>query len=109
MKALVYKGSYQVAVEEVSDPVIEQPTDAIVSVTSAAICGSDLHMYDGRSSMEPGRVLGHEIMGIITKVGPAVTQLKIGDRVVLPFNIACGSCFNCARGFTNAFIREGMR
>jgi glutathione-independent formaldehyde dehydrogenase len=104
MKALVYKDRGQVEVEEVDDPKITKPTDAIIQVTSAAICGSDLHMYDGRSSVEKDTVLGHEIMGIITEVGPAVQQLKIGDRVVLPFNIACGLCLNCVRGFTNACL-----
>jgi glutathione-independent formaldehyde dehydrogenase len=104
MKAVVYKDQGKMAVEEVDDPQISKPTDAIVQVTSAAICGSDLHMYDGRSDVEKDTVLGHEIMGIITEVGPAVQQLKVGDRVVLPFNIACGLCFNCVRGFTNACL-----
>jgi glutathione-independent formaldehyde dehydrogenase len=104
MKAVVYKGEHNVAVENVEDPQLSEPGDAIVRVSSAAICGSDLHMYDGRTGLEPGKVLGHEIMGTIEQVGDGVQQLKVGDRVVLPFNIACGSCFNCVRGFTNACL-----
>lgn len=104
MKALVYKGTKNVAVEEVDDPKISKPTDAIIKVTSAAICGSDLHMYEGRSPAEPGIIFGHEIMGVVEEVGDGVQQIKIGDRVVLPFNIGCGLCFNCVRGFTNACL-----
>jgi glutathione-independent formaldehyde dehydrogenase len=104
MKAVVYKGPRQMAVEEVDDPQISAPTDIIVKVTSAAICGSDLHMYEGRSGMKPGTVVGHEIMGVIEEIGSAVEQLRVGDRVVLPFNIACGLCFNCVRGYTNACL-----
>lgn len=104
MRALVYGGKQKVEVQEVEDPKINQPTDAILKVTSAAICGSDLHMYDGRTSAVEGTILGHEIMGVITEVGAAVDQLKPGDRVVLPFNIACGKCFNCNRGLTNACL-----
>jgi glutathione-independent formaldehyde dehydrogenase len=104
MKAVVYKGKNNVAVEEVSDPRIEAPTDAIVRITTAAICGSDLHMYDERSSAEPGTVFGHENQGVIEQVGKAVVSVQPGDRVVMPFNIACGFCFNCTRGFTNACL-----
>ncbi|MDB5177397.1 MAG: Alcohol dehydrogenase GroES domain protein [Candidatus Saccharibacteria bacterium] len=104
MKALVYKGPKEVAVEEVADPKITKPTDAIIKITSAAICGSDLHMYEGRSPAEPGIVFGHEIMGIVEEVGSGIQQIKPGDRVVLPFNISCGLCFNCVRGFTNACL-----
>jgi glutathione-independent formaldehyde dehydrogenase len=104
VKALVYKGKNEVVVEEVSDPKITKPTEAIVKVTSAGICGRDLHMYEGRGEVQPGTVLGHEILGIIEAVGSGVQQLKPGDRVVLPFNIACGSCFNCVRGYTNACL-----
>jgi glutathione-independent formaldehyde dehydrogenase len=93
-----------VDVREVEDPELTESTDALLKVTSAAICGSDLHMYEGRTPAEKGTVLGHEIMGIIEKTGAAVTQLKVGDRVVLPFNIACGLCFNCVRGLTNACL-----
>ncbi|HVS79070.1 MAG TPA: glutathione-independent formaldehyde dehydrogenase [Candidatus Saccharimonadales bacterium] len=104
MKAVVYRGKGKMAVEDVDDPRISKSTDAILKATSTAICGSDLHMYDGRTTVDEGTVLGHEIMGVIEEVGDAVSQLKPGDRVVLPFNIACGKCFNCVRGFTNACL-----
>src|SRR5690242_12587607 len=99
MKAIVYKQRNKVSVETVPDPKIEKPTDAIVRVTSAGICGSDLHMYEGRTPASGGMRFGHENMGVVEEVGPAVTQIEPGDRVVMPFNVACGSCFNCARGF----------
>jgi len=104
MKALVYQGVRKVAVQEIEDPEITDPRDAILKITSTAICGSDLHMYDGRSGMEKGRTVGHEIMGVIDTVGDAVTSIQKGDRVVLPFNISCGYCFNCARGNMNACL-----
>ncbi len=104
MKALVYKGPKEVAVEDVDDPKIKDPRDAIIQVTSSAICGSDLHMYEGRSSAESGMVVGHEIMGIVKEVGDGVHSIKVGDRVVLPFNIGCGYCFNCVRQFTSACL-----
>ncbi|MFF9487803.1 glutathione-independent formaldehyde dehydrogenase [Streptomyces sp. NPDC014676] len=100
MKAVVYKGPFEVAVEEVDNPTVQHPNDVIVKVTSTAICGSDLHMYEGRTAAEPGITFGHENMGIITETGPGVTSLKEGDRVVMPFNVACGFCRNCAEGFT---------
>lgn len=104
MKAVVYKGLKKVAVEEVPDPKIEKPSDAIIKITSSAICGSDLHMYDGHTEAKPGLVLGHEPMGIVDKIGEDVSLIKEGDRVVVPFNVACGFCFNCIRGFTNACL-----
>ncbi len=104
MKALVYKEPYKVAVEKVDDPRVEAPGDAIVKITSAAICGSDLHMYEGRTGVKPGTVFGHENLGVVEEIGPGVTSLKVGDRVVLPFNIACGFCFNCLRGYTSACL-----
>lgn len=104
MKAVVYQGPYKVAVQEVEKPRIQEPTDALLKVTSAAICGSDLHMYDGRTTVETGCIFGHEIMGVIEEVGDAVQQIKPGDRVVLPFNISCGRCFNCSRGMTSACL-----
>lgn len=104
MHALTYQGTKDVAVKDVDNPRIIEPTDAILRVTSAAICGSDLHMYDGRTDVEKGKILGHEIMGVIEEVGSGVRQLKSGDRVVLPFNIACGDCYNCVRGWTNACL-----
>ena len=100
MKALVYNGPRDVQVREVPDAKIERATDVLVKITSANICGSDLHMYEGRTSMEPGRILGHENMGEVIEVGPAVDRVKVGDRVCLPFNIGCGFCENCEQGLT---------
>ncbi len=101
MKAVVYKEPYKVAVEEVDDPKIEDPTDAIVKITTSAICGSDLHMYEGRTGADPGIVFGHEKMGIVQEVGSGVGKLKKGDRIVLPFNVACGYCRNCRNCLAN--------
>jgi glutathione-independent formaldehyde dehydrogenase len=100
MKAVVYKAPFRVAVEEVEDPRIEQPNDVIVRITTTAICGSDLHMYEGRTAAEPGIVFGHENLGIVEQVGPGVTSITEGDRVVMPFHVACGFCKNCAAGYT---------
>ncbi len=100
MRAVVYKGPYKVDVEQVPDPKIEHPNDAIIKITSSCICGSDLHMYEGRTAAQPGLRVGHEPMGIIEEVGSAVTTLRKGDRVVSPFNVSCGFCKNCERGFT---------
>ncbi len=100
MKALVYHGPRKVSVDNVPDAKIERPTDAIIRLTVTNICGSDLHMYEGRTSVAEGTVFGHENMGEVVEVGPAVTAVKKGDMVVLPFNIACGFCENCERGFT---------
>ncbi|MDG9675533.1 glutathione-dependent formaldehyde dehydrogenase [Micromonospora sp. DH14] len=98
MKALTWQGKRDVRVEEVPDPCIEEPTDAIVKITSTAICGSDLHLYEVLGPyLKPGDILGHEPMGIVEEVGPEVTGLKPGDRVVVPFNIACGRCWMCSR------------
>ncbi|MGC4820243.1 zinc-dependent alcohol dehydrogenase [Micromonospora sp. DT63] len=98
MKALTWQGKRDVRVEEVPDPRIEEPTDAIVKITSTAICGSDLHLYEVLGPyLKPGDVLGHEPMGIVEEVGSEVTGLKPGDRVVVPFNISCGSCWMCRR------------
>jgi glutathione-independent formaldehyde dehydrogenase len=100
MKAVVYEGPYDVQVKEVEDPKIEAPTDAIVRITSTCICGSDLHMYEGRTNAEAGIVFGHENQGIVEEVGDACVRVSKGDRVNLPFNIGCGFCFNCERGLT---------
>lgn len=100
VKAVVYKEPYEVAVEEVDDPRILDPNDALVRVTSTAICGSDLHMYEGRTAAEAGIVFGHENMGIVEEVGPGVAGVKPGDRVSMPFNVACGFCRNCLAGRT---------
>ena len=100
MRAVVYKGPFEVAIENVPDPEIQHPNDVIVRITSSCICGSDLHMYEGRTAAEPGIVFGHENMGVIQEVGAAVKDRKAGDRVVMPFNVACGFCKNCLGGFT---------
>ena len=100
MKAVVYKEPYRVEVEDVDDPRLEDPTDVVVRITTTAICGSDLHMYEGRTGAEAGIVFGHENMGIVEEVGPGVASVKKGDRVVMPFNVACGFCKNCLAGYT---------
>lgn len=98
MKALVWCGKKKVSVENVPDPKLINPRDAIIRVTSTCICGSDLHLYDGvMPTMKAGDVLGHEFMGIVEEVGKEVKNLKKGDRVVVPFTIACGNCFYCKR------------
>jgi threonine dehydrogenase-like Zn-dependent dehydrogenase len=98
MRAVTWQGFEDVRVEGVPDPRIEEPTDALVEITSTAICGSDLHLYRPLTPfMEPGDILGHEPMGRVVAVGDAVEGLATGDRVVVPFNIACGSCFMCDR------------
>ena len=112
MKAVVYQGPFTVSVEEVPDPTIEAPTDAIVRITTTNICGSDLHMYEGRTTVEKGKVLGHENMGTVEEVGGAVNRVRVGDRVSVPFNVACGTCRNCVEGWTGFCLRtnptEGM-
>ena len=96
MKAVCWYGAKDVRVQEVPDPKILNPRDAIVRITSTAICGSDLHIYGGYiPSMRRGDILGHEFMGEVVEVGRAVSNLKVGDRVVVPFPIACGNCFSC--------------
>ena len=100
MKALVYYGPKDVKVSEMPDPKIEKPTDVLVKVTSSNICGSDLHMYEGRTNMEEGRIFGHENMGEVVEVGKGVNYVKVGDMVCMPFNIGCGCCKNCEKGLT---------
>lgn len=100
MKAVVYKGPFSVEVEDVEKPRLQHPNDVLVRITSTAICGSDLHMYEGRTGAEPGIVFGHENMGIVEELGQGVTTIERGDRVVMPFNVACGFCTNCTGGFT---------
>ncbi|MGN7782348.1 zinc-dependent alcohol dehydrogenase [Mycolicibacterium sp. 22603] len=96
MKAVTWQGKRDVRVEQVPDPKIEQPTDAIIEVTSTNICGSDLHLYEVLGAfMNQGDILGHEPMGIVREVGADVPNLKVGDRVVVPFQISCGSCYMC--------------
>jgi len=100
MRALVYNGPHDVSVQEVPDAKVEQPTDAVIRITATNICGSDLHMYEGRTDLETGMVIGHENLGEVMEVGAGVTKLSVGDRVVLPFNIGCGFCENCEQGRT---------
>jgi S-(hydroxymethyl)glutathione dehydrogenase/alcohol dehydrogenase len=99
MKAMVYRGPYRVRVEEKPRPRIEHPNDAIVRVELAAICGSDLHLYHGMMpDTRVGHTFGHEFIGVVDEVGPSVETLQVGDRVMVPFNVFCGSCFFCSRG-----------
>ncbi|OLT53302.1 zinc-dependent alcohol dehydrogenase [Cellulosimicrobium sp. CUA-896] len=99
MRALTWQGREHVSVEDVPDPRVEEPTDAVIRVTSTAICGSDLHLYGVLGMfLDRGDVLGHEAMGVVEEVGAATGDLKVGDRVVVPFNIACGRCWMCQRG-----------
>ncbi|MFI2702357.1 zinc-dependent alcohol dehydrogenase [Cellulosimicrobium composti] len=99
MRAMTYRGPYKVRVDEKPEPVIEHPNDAVVRVTRAAICGSDLHLYHGMMpDTRVGHTFGHEFVGVVEEVGPSVRNLSVGDRVMVPFNIYCGSCFFCARG-----------
>jgi threonine dehydrogenase-like Zn-dependent dehydrogenase len=99
MKAVVWHGRQDVRTDTVPDPTIQEPTDAIVRITSTGLCGSDLHLYRVLAPfMESGDILGHEPMGVVEAVGSAVTNLSVGDRVVIPFNIACGHCVMCGSG-----------
>jgi threonine dehydrogenase-like Zn-dependent dehydrogenase len=99
MKALTYHGRRDVRVETVPDPRVEEPTDVIVRITSSAICGSDLHLYEVMGAfLDEGDILGHEPMGVVEEVGTDVTALTRGDRVVVPFNISCGTCWMCSQG-----------
>jgi threonine dehydrogenase-like Zn-dependent dehydrogenase len=98
MKAVTWQGRRDIRVEDVPDPTIEQPTDAIVRITSTGLCGSDLHLYDPLTPfMTPGDIVGHEPMGIVEDVGAGVEELRVGDRVVVPFNVSCGACWMCER------------
>ena len=105
MRAVVFKGAFDVAVENVADPKVEGPLDAVIRVTTANICGSDLHPYEGRAPLDAGMVLGHENMGVVEATGPGVERISVGDRVSVPFNIACGTCRNCVAGWTCACLR----
>lgn len=117
MKAVCWAGTHKVIVEEVPEPRIINPRDAIVQVSSTAICGSDLHLFDGYvPTVEVGDILGHEFMGEIVEVGPGVNNLHVADRVVIPFSISCGECFYCKRGLwslcdnsnPNAWMAENL-
>lgn len=101
MKAVTYHGPKNVQIDNVKDPTIEKNDDIIVKITSTAICGSDLHLYQGNMPLPPGYVIGHEPMGIVEEVGPEVTKVKKGDRVVIPFNVACGHCAYCEQDLTS--------
>ena len=104
MRAVVYNGPKDVSVSNVADPKIDKPTDVIVSMTTTNICGSDLHMYEGRTSFEKGQVFGHENMGQVVEIGNGVDRVKKGDWVCLPFNVGCGFCENCERGLTGFWL-----
>jgi threonine dehydrogenase-like Zn-dependent dehydrogenase len=112
MKALVYHGPRQVSVDNVPDARIEKPTDVLVQLTSTNICGSDLHMYEGRTGFETGRIFGHENTGEVIEVGGGVDKIQVGDMVSVPFNVSCGHCENCEHGLTsfclNANDQPGM-
>lgn len=95
MKAVTFQGAKDIQVKQVKDPTIQKRDDIIVRITSTAICGSDLHIYQGAIPAQKDYVIGHEPMGIVEEVGPDVTKVKIGDRIVLPFNISCGHCYYC--------------
>jgi glutathione-independent formaldehyde dehydrogenase len=103
MRAVVFRAMRDVTVEDVQDARIER--DVVVRVTSSALCGTDLHMYEGRTGAAPGMVLAHEGMGIVEAAGPAAHRVGRGDRVVLPAHIYCGLCFNCSRGYSAACLR----
>lgn len=105
MNAVVFEGTRRVGVHEVPDARIEDPADVVVRITSSAICGTDLHMFDGRTGAEPGLVLGHEPLGVVQQVGSAVRTAVPGARVVIPTHLYCGLCYNCARGYSAACLR----
>src|SRR3954463_13828511 len=99
MKALTWPGKRDVRISEVPEPQLKEPNDAIIRVTTSGICGSDLHLYEVLGPfMGKGDILGHEAMGEVVEVGSGITNLRIGDRVVIPFQIACGHCFMCRAG-----------
>jgi threonine dehydrogenase-like Zn-dependent dehydrogenase len=99
VKAVTWQGKRNLSVDEVPDPVIQDPTDAIIKITSSGICGSDLHLYEVMGPfMGKGNILGHEPMGVVQEVGKEVSDIKVGDRVVVPFNISCGHCYMCTKG-----------
>src|SRR5579863_3475071 len=104
MRAVVVRNINEVAVEQVEDARIEAPTDILMRVTSSAICGTDLHIYEGRMGDATGMVIGHEPLGVVEEVGPAVVSIEKGDRVTVPTHICCGFCYNCVRGYSDACL-----
>jgi threonine dehydrogenase-like Zn-dependent dehydrogenase len=107
MKALVWHGKHDIRCDTVPDPTIEEPTDAIIKVTSCAICGSDLHLFNNfMPGMKKGDIMGHETMGVVVEVGASVKKLRVGERVVIPFTIFCGECEQCQRGYYSACERS---
>ncbi|TDQ00908.1 zinc-dependent alcohol dehydrogenase [Labedaea rhizosphaerae] len=99
MKAVTWQGKRDVRVENVPDPTLKDPDDAIIRITSSGLCGSDLHLYEVLGPfLDPGDILGHEPMGIVEEVGAGASKLKVGDRVVIPFNVSCGTCYMCGQG-----------
>src|SRR5436309_1515188 len=104
MKAVIYEDIRKISVSDVPDPTIEDPHDAVVRVTASAICGTDLHFYTGKAPLSPGDGIGHEGVGVVEAVGPEVRSFKLGDRVVISFDVACGECWFCARGQTSLCV-----
>jgi threonine dehydrogenase-like Zn-dependent dehydrogenase len=100
VRGVVFEDVERVRVDDLPEPKVEEPSDAVVRITTAAICGSDLHFYHGKAPLQPGDPMGHEGMGVIEEVGPAVTRFSPGDRVVVAFDIVCGECWFCAKGQT---------
>jgi len=110
MKALTWQGTEDVRVEEVPDARLMDPTDCVVRITSTGLCGSDLHLYGVLGAfLDPGDILGHEPMGVVEEVGPAVRDLRVGQRVVVPFNVSCGTCHTCSAGLQSARARSRRR
>ena len=104
MRAVVLSGRRETAIQVVDDAAIQAPTDALLRVTSSAVCGTDLHFYDGRMGARPGMVIGHEPLGVIEELGSAVVSVKVGDRVVVPTHICCGFCHSCVHGYSGACL-----
>ena len=104
MRGVVLTGKREVAPQAVDDPELEAPTDALMRVTSTAVCGTDLHFYGGRMGAEPGMLIGHEPLGVVEEVGPAVVSISVGDRVVVPTHICCGFCPSCVHGYSGACL-----
>ncbi len=106
MRAVCWHGTNDIRVDNVPDPIIADPTDVIIRITATAICGSDLHLYDGlMPTMQAGDVMGHEPMGIVVEVGSDVKNLKVGDRIVVPFTISCGKCWFANNRCSRCVIR----